>query len=387
MLQPWEETPGDAVQLTKANVRAILLRVKLVAQLKLLPTPQQADLLKRTVDAANAACSFISDLAWQARTFGKLPLQKLYYQQVREQFGLSAQMTIRALAKVADAYKPDTRSRRCFRPHASIAYDDRILAFALPASSASLWTLEGRQRVPFVCGERQRRLLATRKGESDLRYQRREWYLLVTFELEEPEPLQVEGVLGTDLGIVNLASDSNGEIRSGRQVERRREWYARRRAALQRVGTRSAKRRLRQLSGRQRRFQQDTNHTLSKQLVAKAERTKRAIALEELTHIRRRARARGPQQRARHSSWTSAQLRQFISYKARRAAIPVVLVDLRNTSRTCSLCGHVARANRRSQAEFCCVVCGHRAPADVNAAQNIRYRAERQTASGVLPLG
>lgn len=76
--------------------------MKLIAQLKLQPTPVQADLLKRTLEAANAACNYMSGVAWATRTFGKFALQKLCYEQVREQFGLSAQMTIRALAKVGD---------------------------------------------------------------------------------------------------------------------------------------------------------------------------------------------------------------------------------------------------------------------------------------------
>lgn len=361
--------------------------MKLIAQLKLRPTAEQADALRRTLEAANAACNFISDVAWEMRTFGKFALQKACYEQVREQFGLSAQMTIRALAKVGDAYKLDKKAKRTFRPLASIAYDDRILSFALPRSEVSIWTLEGRQAISFVCGERQHRMLATRQGESDLLLHRGEWYLLVTCEIEEPDPIDVDGVLGLDLGIVNLATDSDAETHSGAQMERKRQWYARRRAALQAVGTKSAKRRLRQLSGRQRRFQKDTNHCISKRLVAKAERTKRVIAVEELTGIRQRARARGPAQRARHSNWAFAQLRQFISYKARRAGVPVVAVDPRNTSRTCSSCGHCEQANRRSQAEFCCVSCGHQAPADVNAAINIRNRADCQTAYGVQPSG
>jgi putative transposase len=339
------------------------------------PTPFQADTLLHTLEAANAACNSISTLAWQTRTFGKFALQKACYEQIREQFGLAAQMTIRALAKVADAYKLDKKVKRQFRPHAAIAYDDRILSFALPKSEVSLWTLNGRQAISFVCGERQRRLLATRQGESDLLFQRGQWYLLVTCEIEEAEPKDVDDVLGVDLGIVNLATDSDSESHSGEQVERKRQWYARRRAALQAVGTKSAKRRLRQLSGRQRRFQKDVNHRISKRLVAKAERTKRAIAVEELSGIRQRARARGPEQRARHSNWAFGQLRQFISYKARRAGVAVIAVEARNTSRTCPVCGHCEKANRRSQAEFCCVVCQHQAPADVNAAVNIRQRA------------
>nr|WP_238530541.1 transposase [Oscillochloris trichoides] len=57
------------------------------------------------------------------------------------------------------------------------------------------------------------------------------------------------------------------------------------------------------------------------------------------------------------------------------AGVTVRVIDPAYTSQTCHACGHRARANRRSQAEFCCVQCGHRAPADYNAALNIRERA------------
>jgi predicted transposase len=148
--------------------------MKLIAQLKLQPTPEQVDALQRTLTTANAACNSISDIAWNTRTFGKFALQKLCYHDVRQNFGLSAQMVIRALAKVADAYKLDKHVKRAFRPLASIAYDERILSFALPNSSISIWTLDGRQSIPFVCGARQRALLARRQGQSDLLFQRGE---------------------------------------------------------------------------------------------------------------------------------------------------------------------------------------------------------------------
>jgi IS605 OrfB family transposase len=118
-----------------------------------------------------------------------------------------------------------------------------------------------------------------------------------------------------------------------------------------------------------------TNHHISKRLVAKAERTKRAIALEDLTGIRTRARVKGPQQRARHSNWAFGQLRQFIGYKAQRAGVAVSFVDPAYTSQRCSACGHTERRNRKSQAEFCCVVCTHQLPADYNAAINIEWAA------------
>jgi IS605 OrfB family transposase len=361
--------------------------MKLIAQIRLNPTPEQHAALLATLAEANAACDAISVIAWQAREFRRIPLQKLSYHQVKDSFQLGAQVLIRCIAKVADAYQLDRTVQRTFRPHGAIAFDDRNLSWYTDKRAVSIWTVEGRQQISYRLGEYQRKLLAYRKGESDLVYHKDVFYLLSVCDVPEPDEQQMEGVLGVDLGIVNLATDSDGEAHTGEHVDRKRQWYARRRAALQAVATKSAKRRLRQLSGRQRRFQKDTNHRISKRLVAKAERTKRAIAVEALTHIRTRTRARGPKQRARHSNWAFAQLRQCISYKARLAGVPVAAVDPRNTSRTCSVCGHCEQANRCSQAAFCCVVCGHQAPADVNAAINISHRAACQTAYGVQPSG
>jgi putative transposase len=345
--------------------------MKLIAQLKLLPTPKQADALKRTIETANAACDYISTVAWQTRTFGKFALQKLCYQDVREQFGLSAQMVVRTLAKVGDAYKLDKLTRRTFRPLASIAYDDRILSFALTDASISIWTLDGRQSIRFVCGERQWRMLARRQGESDLLFHRGQWYLLVTCDVEEPDVQDIDDVLGIDLGVTNIASDSDGTIHSSRMMSNVRYRHRRLRTKLQKLGTKAARRRLRQLAGQERRFAKDVNHTISKRIVETAERTKRAISLEDLKGIRARVRARG-QQRAQLHSWSFFQLRAFIGYKAQWAGIPVVLVDPHNTSRRCPVCGHTDKANRPNQATFRCVSCGCAGHADTIAAENIR---------------
>jgi IS605 OrfB family transposase len=348
--------------------------MKLTAQLKLLPTPEQADALKRTLEAANAACNYISQIAWDTHTFGKFALQKLCYQDVRETFGLSAQMVVRALAKVGDAYKLDKQTMRTFRPLASIAYDDRILSFALPDSSVSIWTLSGRQPILFVCGKRQRQMLATRQGESDLLFHRGNWYLLVTCEVEELDPQDVDDVLGIDLGVTNIAVDSDGEVHSGNAIKKVRYRHRRLRNKLQKLGTLGSRRRLRKLAGQERRFAKHINHCLSKRIVAKAKRTKRAIALEDLTHIRTRVRAKRSQRATLHS-WAFAQLRAFISYKAQLHGVPVHFVDPRNTSRECPSCGHIAKANRKTQSSFVCTSCGFAGLADVIAAGNIARRA------------
>jgi putative transposase len=361
--------------------------MKIVAQIKLRATMAQADALRRTLEAANAACNDVSEVAWNTKVFKKFDLQKLCYTEIREAHGLSSQLAVRVIGKVGDAYKLDIKTKRTFRPHGSIAYDDRILSWALPAKKISIWTLDGRLAIPFSAGERQLHYLAYQQGESDLVLYRGEWYLLATCDIPEPTERETSEVLGIDLGIVNLASDSDGDSYSGKQIERKRRWYENRRKELQSVRTRSAKRRLVQLRGRQQRFQKDINHQISKRIVAKAERTKRAIGVEELTGIRQRARVKGPAQRARHSNWGFAQLRAFLTYKAKMAGVKVIVIDPAYTSQECFVCGHRSRANRKTQAEFSCVNCGHTDHADHNAALNIREKATCQLAYGAQPSG
>lgn len=359
--------------LEKYNTLRYNTSVKIIAQVKLNPTKEQAKLLRQTLELANKACNRISELAWSTQTFRQYALHLQVYKQIRGEFDLSAQIVVRAIAKVADAYKLDKETQRRFKPLGAIAYDDRILTWRTDKQLVTIWMLGGRQKVQYVCGEKQAKLLESQQGESDLIYRKGNFFLLAVCDIPEPTPQEIDEVLGVDFGIVSLATDSDGQAFTGEQIEATRQWYAGRRATLQKVGTRSAHRRLRKLSGRQRRFQADTNHRISKNLVSKAQGTKRAIAIEELTGIGKRTTVTRPH-RAKHSNWAFSQLRIFVDYKARLAGVRLFVVDPRNTSRTCSACGHCEKANRKSQAEFVCKQCGHTENADFNAAKNIRFR-------------
>lgn len=101
--------------------------MKLIAQLKLQPTEQQADALQRTMEAANRAANYLSDLAWDTKQFRQYDLHHAAYYAIREQFGLSAQAAVRVVSKVADSYKIDKDTKRTFRLMGSVAFDDRIL--------------------------------------------------------------------------------------------------------------------------------------------------------------------------------------------------------------------------------------------------------------------
>jgi putative transposase len=348
--------------------------MKLTAQVKLVPTPEQAILLKQTLLAANAACNAISDYAWDNRLFNQFKLHRVLYTTIRDEFKLAAQLAVRCLGKVADGYKLDKKTKRHFKEHGSIPYDNRILAYRQQTETVSIWLVGGRQEMPYQCGDHQRELLKHQKGESDLWYTAGEFYLLATCEIDEPTPEEVKTFLGIDGGIVNLATDSDGEVHGTNHINNVRHRHRRLRKKLQKKGTHSARRRLRKLSGKEHRFAKDTNHCISKRIVAKAQGTKRGIVLENLGGIRDRVTV-SRRQRATLHSWSFDDLQQKIRYKARRAGIPVVYVDPRNTSRTCPGCGCIDPHNRPSQSRFCCVACGCSGLADHIAAVNISRRA------------
>lgn len=347
--------------------------MKITLQTKLQPNIKQHQALLETMERFNEACNTIAEIAFREKSASKFKLQKLVYHDIRKQFDLSAQMTIRAIAKAVEAYKRDKTIQPSFKPHGAIVYDERILSWK-SADRVSILTLGGRELIPVVMGQYQESRFDRVRGQADLVYRNSEFFLHATVDLPEPPPIDNDDVIGVDLGIVNLATDSDGEQYSGASVEHTRKHYERMRAGLQRVSTKPAKRKLKKISGRERRFKKNTNHVISKRIVEKAIDTGRDVAMEDLGGIRERTTVRKAQ-RSRHSKWAFAELRDFVSYKAKLAGIRLHLVNPRNTSRTCIKCGCVDKANRKSQSEFRCTACGFAANADINAAQNIRARA------------
>jgi IS605 OrfB family transposase len=213
------------------------------------------------------------------------------------------------------------------------------------------------------------------------------YYLHVQLTGFAPEPIEAEDHIGVDLGVAKIATTSDDPAgHSGEAVETVRRRHNLQRKRLQRKGTKGAKKKLRRLAGKEARFRRHENHVISKAIVGAAKRTGRGIALEDLKGIRDRIRARGGDARNRLSGWSFHQLYSFLAYKAADAAVPLVTVDPRNTSRTCSACGHCAESNRRSQAVFACRRCGFTAEADWNAARNIRALAACKPATGLAGI-
>jgi putative transposase len=101
-------------------------------------------------------------------------------------------------------------AKRMFRTDGAFPYDARILSWDLASETVSVWTVAGRRRMPFECGDGQRKLLERQPGESDLIYRRQAFYLATTSNADGPEPQAVDDYLRVDLGVANRASDSDG---------------------------------------------------------------------------------------------------------------------------------------------------------------------------------
>ncbi len=347
--------------------------MKTVLQIKLLPDAAQYAALKDTMRVFNEACNCIAEVAFREQCASKFVLQKQMYDPVRKQFGLSAQLTIRAIAKVVDAYKRD-KSKQCFfKPAGAVVYDQRILSFK-GLEAVSILTVQGRLTVAMQMGDYQRLHMGRGHGQADLVLVDGVFYVLVVIETPTAPPIDPNGFIGVDLGIVQIANDSDGESFSGEAVENTRRRYHELRKALQANGSRSARRHLQRIRRNESRFRRNQNHVISRKLVEKAKDTGRGIKLEQLKYIRERTTVR-KSDRAKHSGWSFFQLQSFIEYKAKREGVAVQYVNPRNTSRQCAACGHTEKANRKTQSRFQCVACGRVANADQNAAINIAARA------------
>lgn len=241
--------------------------MKLTLQIKLLPSVEQAERLKKTIGVFNEACNAISAIAWERRCFRQFNLHKEVYYAIKDTCGLSAQLVVRAISKVADAYKLDKKNQRKFREFGAITYDSRVLSYTAK-QEASLSVIGGRVKVPYVCHRPE--LMQYAKGEADLLYIKGKFFLYQTIDIPDEDIEDCAEFIGVDMGVTDIAVTSEGKTYSSTEINRIREKYNKTRASVQAKGTRSAHRLLKRLRGRERRFATIVNHTISRQIVEQA---------------------------------------------------------------------------------------------------------------------
>jgi putative transposase len=359
--------------------------MKLTIQMQLVPTAEQAALLRTTMERFNEAATFAAEAGFVAGVFSQPSIHKLVYREIRDRFGLSAQMAVRAIGKAVECFQRDKTVCPVFKPLGAVTYDERILGFK-GLDKVSLWTMTGRQVIALVYGKYQGERFDRIKGQCDLVHRDGKWFLFAPVEFSEKPPVKVSSFLGVDMGIANIATDCDGTQYSGQPVDEVRRKHNLQRKRLGKRNTRGAKKKLKRIAGKEARFRRHENHCISKAIVKTAKDTGRGIACEDLAGLRDRLPVWAKDARNKLSGWSFFQLFSFLSYKARLAEVPVVTVNPRDTSRTCAVCGHCEKDNRKSQAKFLCVSCGHRANADQNAAENISALAVSKPAIELASL-
>jgi len=301
-------------------------------------------------------------------------LSRAFYAVVREKFGIPSQLTCSLFRQVTASYKtlkalgkwdlciykrptiPLTHERDFARNKKGVTVLGKPVVLQHPNIPATGWKDSKVKRVGKV------------------------WYLCLAHEVEIVEPKTEGCIVGVDFGIKRLMVATNSANNrtfffKGGMENHRRSCIRRERAAIQSVGTRSARRLLRRMSGHEAAVTVTLLHRASKKLVAYAvANDARTICLENLGNIRDSSLSKGKDLRSKVHRWPYAQGQFFVTYKAAAVGIGVEMVDPRNTSRGCSECGFVSASNRKGL-HFCCQKCGQKDDADRQASKNIRLRS------------
>ncbi|RQG97656.1 RNA-guided endonuclease InsQ/TnpB family protein [Natrarchaeobius chitinivorans] len=376
------------------------MTLKRTACVKLAIPDDRRDDLKRTMLTFRRVAQRFADRGWERDEDGyvitsRTRLQSLVYKQVREDTGLHSDLCIGAVNLATDSLRSAVErmkaGKNAGRPTftaPTVEYNTNAISYFTNGDDqyCTLATYGGRIRAEFVyppdedCPQAQylNSDVWEPKGAT-LHYDRDdgEYYLHVTVERDEPETELGEAengtVLGVDLGVENIAVTSTGTFYSGGLFNHRRDEYERIRGSLQQIGTESAHRTIEQMGNRERRWNNDVLHRISKGLVQEAiTHDCSTIAFEDLTDIRERM----PGAKKFHG-WAFRRLYEYVEYKAAEFGIRTKQVDPAYTSQRCSKCGTTLRENRTSQADFCCLKCGYEVHADYNAAKNVATKLLR----------
>jgi putative transposase len=329
-----------------------------------------------TLERFADACNQILEIAKANKQWNTTKLHHLTYKPVREATGLKANHVCQAIRRVIGNAKAVKQVHK-FRP-TSLNLDVRTFFYNEEKQTVGITLIAGRKQFRLSIGNYQIALLKdqTPTAATLNKTKKGDYYINICVEIPTQPTGKTPKVIGVDLGRRDIATTSTGNSWSGEKIQATRDRYSKVRSNVQSKRTRSSRRLLRRLSGRESRFQKWLNHNISKQLVTEAKSADAALSFEDLTNIRQslNEKRRSKAERRRTNNWAFYQLRRFVSYKAELAGVPLLFVPPAYTSQTCSRCHHVhpeKGKSYRSGKWFRCGFCGLEHDADVNAARNI----------------
>ena len=361
----------------------------------------------KTMEQYRLACNYVSEYLFNNNfPLNKNEVQKVIYNTIREKFNLKSQMTISCIRSVIARYKTvktqmarrpykyqDQNTGEWYREVRDLTWLHKPISFNRPqvdlqrnrdwsylsSGQLSINTLDGRVKVDPICRGFNQYLDGTWKfGLAKLLKSSGKWYLHIsaTKEVTDFDKQAVKHVVGIDRGLRFLATsyDEQGKTAffDGQAIMRKRAKYQKLRTTLQAKGTKSAKRRLKKLSGRENRWISDVNHCLSKTLVQKYG-ANTLFVLENLNGVSFERTDLPKALRNQNKSWAFYQLEQFLTYKAHLHNSEVVEVSAKYTSQRCPKCGVIKKDNRHHEKhEYHCTNCGYCSNDDRIGAMNIQ---------------
>lgn len=324
------------------------------------------------------AIQYAIDEGFKAKVSNRFKLHHLVYKNIRKKFNLPADFTIEVIGKASANLKSTKFKVKPIINKANISFNRKLFTFCF--DKVRIATFKPRQRIdiPIYIPEYYWKYLDWRYQTLEMIKDRKgRLFFHITFSREvrrhseqsaktvENTPLSCgDKILGVDLGVNNLAVTSDGKVFTGYKTKIKQFQNLRRK--LQAKGTKSAKRKLKRISGRQKRYMAWVNHNISKQIVGSAD----VIVLEDLKGIRKtRNKYMGKRLNRWFNSWSFYQLQSFIKYKASYDGKKVIFVNPYMTSQICSNCGKIGS---RYFDFFSCLHCDFSSQSDFNASCNLR---------------
>ena len=334
------------------------------------------DALIETVRTANQACQHCLDVGFKHKVFNKTRLHHLTYKNLRALYPkLNSSLVTAVRDQASDMLKRQKLKRHSTkRSLSSVRLNHNTFRYYDATNEIGLSTIAGRKRYAVRIPSYFRQYPLTSITAANISIKKNKAFVFLVTDIPDVKIHKPKNVVGIDRGAYNPAVTSDACFFDSKRLRAIKGRYRYLRGALQRAGTRSAKRHLRKLSGRERRFVADTNHVISKKIV---NGNGDAFGLERLSVMAMKMRAKRMRVRENRliGNWSPAQLAFFIEYKARRAGKGVIYVNSAYTSQCCNRCGDIRKPNRKGR-EFRCCVCGFCLHSDLNAARNIATLAK-----------
>lgn len=339
-------------------IRCIKLKLETDSSVELLDTMHQA----------SHVFNICTEVGFKEKTFSKNKIHHATYYGIREKYPALPSALVQTIRDNACEALKGTHLKRQPRKkeQSSIRYDKRTARINLNFSEASIATVNGRVKGKLIVPEYFKKYSEWKVGGCTLNYKRGDFFLNVFVQTETPKQIGKNNVLGIDRGINNIAVCSDNSFLNSKKLRMVKGHYAHLRKELQSKGTCSAKRKLKRIAERERRFVRNSNHVIANEILSKPFDV---FALEDLTNIRVQKRL-GRRFNQKLGNWSFNELEQILKYKAEGIGKQVLSIDGRYSSQKCSKCGYISRSNRKLS-HFKCGSCGFELHSDLNAARNI----------------